>query len=202
MIKQYLDGKLDPSEMHKLEKQALEDPFLSDALEGYKHVSFPGPQLSLLQMQLEERIAQQHENKNNFYFSWQRLSIAATAGVLLVLATILFWMKFTPATGGAKQVEVTLSPLSSSVRTAVQPEGGWGSYQKYLKQNLKVGKLSGQVEVQFQIASTGVPENFKVIRGLNEAADKEAVRLIREGPKWTTSESGITETTLTINFSE
>src|SRR5688500_12959755 len=33
-IRLYLAGKLSPSQMHDLEKAALQDPFLADALEG------------------------------------------------------------------------------------------------------------------------------------------------------------------------
>lgn len=36
-IRLYLEGKLSPSEMHAMEKAALEDPFLADALEGLQH---------------------------------------------------------------------------------------------------------------------------------------------------------------------
>ena len=32
-IEKYLNGKLSPSEMHALEKKALDDPFLAEALE-------------------------------------------------------------------------------------------------------------------------------------------------------------------------
>jgi outer membrane biosynthesis protein TonB len=114
-IQQYLDGSLDEDKMHELERQALEDPFLADALEGYAHVNKPiGKHLSLLQAQLAERIAQQQETKNVLSFSWQRLSVAAAAGLLFVTATILFWIKATKTeeqlASQPKQVEVTLIP--------------------------------------------------------------------------------------------
>ena len=35
-IEKYLQGKMTASEMHALEKAALQDPFLSDALEGFE----------------------------------------------------------------------------------------------------------------------------------------------------------------------
>ena len=35
-IEQYLQGKLSPAEMHELEKAAVQDPFLADAMEGYQ----------------------------------------------------------------------------------------------------------------------------------------------------------------------
>ena len=35
-IRKYLDGQLSDQEMQALEKAALEDPFLADAIEGYE----------------------------------------------------------------------------------------------------------------------------------------------------------------------
>jgi len=115
LIQQYLDGSLDPGRMHELEKEALEDPFLAEALEGYS--AFEGsaqPHLSLLQRQLEARIAENAEKKNMFFFTWQRISVAAAASLLFISASILFWMKGTDSesrlAGNAKNVEVTLTP--------------------------------------------------------------------------------------------
>ncbi|MGX5688263.1 carboxypeptidase-like regulatory domain-containing protein [Arcticibacter tournemirensis] len=115
VIQQYLEGKLDPRDMHELEKQALEDPFLAEALEGYSETEVQAaPHLSLLQRQLDERIAQQQENKNTFFFTWQRLSIAAAAGLMFISAGILFWMKGdNRETRVAKHVEVKLTPVDS-----------------------------------------------------------------------------------------
>jgi|GEM_PF-1133660 len=115
LIQQYLDGSLDPGRMHELEKEALEDPFLAEALEGYS--AFEGsaqPHLSLLQRQLEARIAENAEKKNLFYFTWQRISVAAAASLLFISASILFWMKGTNTesrmASNTKNVEVTLTP--------------------------------------------------------------------------------------------
>lgn len=119
-IQQYLDGKLEKGAMHELEKQALEDPFLADALEGYSLSNEPATkQLSLLQTQLQKRIAQQQENKNILSFSWQRLSIAAAACLLFVSATMLLWLKTNKAeqqlASAPKKVDVNLMPKDSLV---------------------------------------------------------------------------------------
>jgi TonB family protein len=91
-IQQYLEGKLDPEVAHQLEKQALDDPFLWEALEGYSTHRDPAADLSILQRQLHERIVHMQENKKVFDLSWQRLSVAAAAAVMFVSAGILFWM--------------------------------------------------------------------------------------------------------------
>ena len=80
-IQQYLDGSLDKKLMHELEKRALEDPFLADALDGFSQNPTADHGLSILQRQLHERIMHQQENKKVFDLSWQRLSIAAAAAV-------------------------------------------------------------------------------------------------------------------------
>ena len=109
MINAYLDGRLNQEEMHRLEKQALSDPFLWDALEGYEYTSDPGIQLSILQRQLQERIVHLQENKKIYDFTWQRLSVAASASVLFITAGILFWLSINrPGTMAERQVEVSL----------------------------------------------------------------------------------------------
>lgn len=114
-IQQYLGGQLSPKEMHQLEREALDDPFLQDALDGYHEVSrINKVQLSLLQQRLEQRIAEQQEEKTAFYFGWQRLAIAATAGLLFILACILLWMIVNrqqhPQAPASKKVDVELTP--------------------------------------------------------------------------------------------
>lgn len=115
-IQQYLNGQLSPGEMYQLEREALDDPFLQDAIDGFRQTAHVDEhQLSLLQQRLETRIAAQQEDKVAFYFGWQRLSVAATAGLLFILACILLWMiigrhhsRQQPA--DHKKVEVELTP--------------------------------------------------------------------------------------------
>src|SRR5215831_3785985 len=39
-IERYLNGKMSAKEMHDVEKAALQNPFLADAIEGYSNLSF------------------------------------------------------------------------------------------------------------------------------------------------------------------
>ncbi|TZF86107.1 hypothetical protein FW774_03375 (plasmid) [Pedobacter sp. BS3] len=113
LIKAYFEGRLDAKQQHTLEKQALNDPFLADAMEGYKHAMPAASQLSILQRQLEERIALQQERKNILGFTWQRISIAAAAGLMFLVAGMLFWLKSesnrNQMAATTKKVDVTLS---------------------------------------------------------------------------------------------
>lgn len=290
MIQQYLEGKLDPEVMHQLEKQALEDPFLWDALEGYAEYKDPAANLSILQRQLHERIVHLQENKKVFDLSWQRLSIAAAAAVMFISAGILFWMNSSKpndklASESNKQVEVnvidrdsveavikaadqneiaavnkgqstteqpgvsaykprglqgkktvispetesqapkqqdipdtalmarTMSSATASVSArrsetaevsgalnkarvgyTVQPKTGWEAYGQYV--SLNAGKfksepvLKGTVLLSFDISPSGKPSNIKVIRGLNDAYNKEAIRIVEKGPDWLSPPEG------------
>jgi hypothetical protein len=202
VIEQYLQGKLDPKAMHALEKQALNDPFLADALEGYKHTSSTVG-LSILQRQLEERIAQQQENKNVFNYSWQRLSIAAVGTLLFLLAGILFWMKvsrYQKPVLHTKHVEVFLTPEDSLI---TEPVNGWAAYENYLKANNRISDqtTSGTVVVEFLVNTEGKGENFYIIKGLNGKLNREAIRLIKEGPAFKPLKTPV-KTQVTVKFNQ
>src|SRR6187551_1843735 len=57
-IQRYLQGKMSAAEMHAMEKAALQDPFLADAIEGYTEAS--------------PLIAAQHLNEINASLSGRR----------------------------------------------------------------------------------------------------------------------------------
>lgn len=122
LLQQYLNGELDKKGMHELEKQALDDPFLADALDGYAKTPVPvAKELSLLQAQLAERIADQQERKSILSFSWQRLSVAAAACLLFVLSTVLLLMKTNKdqeqLASQPKEVEASLTPPDSILKS-------------------------------------------------------------------------------------
>lgn len=71
-----------------------------------------------------------------------------------------------------------------------QPIIGKRNYQKYLKENLvrptdeKCAQVKGKVILTFLVNKEGRPFYIKVKESLCESADKEAIRLIQEGPDW------------------
>lgn len=56
LIRRYLAGELDDRTMHALEKQALDDPLLADALEGYAQYPDQSAAVADLRSRLEERL--------------------------------------------------------------------------------------------------------------------------------------------------
>ncbi len=183
--------------MHDLEKQALQDPFLADAIDGYAQVNrSSSQQLSLLQTQLHERIAQQQENKNVFNYSWQRLSVAATAGLLFLTACILLWIKIQQAdkhnAAQPKRVEVTLTPKASVNASFAKPAVSWEDYKGYLDKRATASKarvLPGKVIISFKVGADNELSNFKIQKGIDKITNDEAIRIIKEGPKWFSGEN-------------
>ncbi len=126
VLEDYLDGKLDAKTMNRIEREALEDPFVAEALAGLSLSPKRSMQsLSMLQKQLHDRVAQQQVTKKASVVTWQRLSIAATAAVLFIAISIMFWMRENNNRRSAKEplkkVEVILAPKPLA-EPALQPK--------------------------------------------------------------------------------
>ena len=94
---------------------------------------------------------------------------------------------------GAQLSEVVVTGLSSKKqekKVVFEPKGGFKKFGKYVKQNLRMPQaaidagIKGEVEIGFTLNSSGRPTNFKAIRSLGHGCDEEAIRLLKEGPKW------------------
>lgn len=93
-IERYHSGQLSAAEMHALEKAALDDPFLADALEGYAVAKTPAADLSVLQQKLQLRIEKEPKRRGLFYIGapWMRVAalfILLAGGGWLVVNTFL-----------------------------------------------------------------------------------------------------------------
>lgn len=119
VLEDYLDGKLDAKTMNRVEREALEDPFVAEALAGLSMSPKRSLEsLSLLQKQLHERVAEHHSAKKATVITWQRLSIAAAAAVIFISVGIIFWMKQVNyqemASKRPKKIDVNIAPKVSS----------------------------------------------------------------------------------------
>src|SRR5215217_115579 len=106
--------------MNRVEREALEDPFVAEALAGLSASPKRSLQsISLLQKQLHERVAEHKNFKKTSVITWQRLSIAAAAAVMFVSVSVMFWMKENnyqkELAGRSKKVDVTIAPPTSEV---------------------------------------------------------------------------------------
>lgn len=76
---------------------------------------------------------------------------------------------------------------------SVYPSGGWESFQAYVYKKLNkpfdsTTEISGDVQLEFLVDDEGNPYSFSVLHSVNDASALEAIEIIREGPKWITSE--------------
>ncbi len=87
-IQKYLSGRMTAQEMNALERAALEDPFLSDAIEGMQEgsgnygIDTVQQQLDLTKEALQKRITEKKPGRVIPLF-WQRASVAA---ILVIIA--------------------------------------------------------------------------------------------------------------------
>lgn len=71
-----------------------------------------------------------------------------------------------------------------------EPRDGYKRLERYIRNNLqypeaaKANAIEGNVVLTFQVQPDGTPTDFKVIQSLGYGCDEEAMRLLREGPKW------------------
>jgi hypothetical protein len=86
-IRRYLSGELDARAMHELERQAQDDPFLMDALDGYGNSA--DQQLNL--SELEERLAKRAgEKQKDGGIVWRVLAIAAVLLVITITGYLFY----------------------------------------------------------------------------------------------------------------
>ena len=91
-IEKYWKGTLSAAEMHALEKAAMDDPFLADALEGYKNASLA--ELDSLKERLDKRVGAVVPilNLKRKRFTWVRVAAAVIiiVGVGLLVQQLVF----------------------------------------------------------------------------------------------------------------
>jgi len=109
-IERYLNGQMTAAEKHALEKAALEDPFLAEAMEGYAGIpDLPlQPDIQGLKQRLQERNAGNKVIPVRKYRIWW----SAAAAVLLVAGTATTWYLFNQSPEhGVAQTAAEILPL-------------------------------------------------------------------------------------------
>ena len=113
-VRKYLNGELDAKAMHRLEHDALDDPFLMDALEGFETV--PKNQEANL-ADLTARLQQRTEQKKGRVISWQIWTIAAS--VLVVLTIGGLWIKRNSPEQAKQLAELTKDKTQVAIKDTV-----------------------------------------------------------------------------------
>jgi outer membrane biosynthesis protein TonB len=114
-IQRYLKGEMTPAEMHALEKKALSDPFLADALEGATSIRWED-----FENDIDEITERVHPEKN------YTLRIAASIVVLIGLSLFFLWPREENVEIAKQQVKkenpVVADSIKKEERKPVEPE--------------------------------------------------------------------------------
>ena len=109
--------------------------------------------------------------------------------------------------GNGRQITKKRTSILTPDSTAnVEPEDGWDDYDTYVSNNLlwpddMVQKnIHGQVEVSFDVQSSGIISNFKIDKSLCSGCDEEVLRTIKEGPRWKVKKGKQATGKVKINF--
>ncbi|MEX8548252.1 MAG: energy transducer TonB [Mucilaginibacter sp.] len=63
--------------------------------------------------------------------------------------------------------------------------GGEAAFAAYLHKNLRSPKgVKGRVTTAFVVEKDGSLTDIRILKGLNKEADEEAIRVLKESPKW------------------
>jgi TonB family protein len=90
--------------------------------------------------------------------------------------------------GAKRKVAETSSTMKID---SLEPEQGWAQFDEYVASRLNnperqqsAQPITGEVKLSFDVNKNGEPINIKVTKSLCEQCDAEAIRLLKEGPKW------------------
>ena len=145
------------------------------------------------------------DNANAFRFKSQAMATSVSPISTLANDTIKNLNVMLKPLPDSTQPEVVVVGYSTKKKTGprpitiidtLEPAEGWTSYNDYIVSNLKspedlhMKPISGEVELSFDINKDGEPVNIAVVKSLCDKCDDEAIRLLKEGPKWKKKKKG------------
>lgn len=201
-IERYYSGKMSSLEMHQLEKAAMEDPFLADALEGYIHTNTPVQDIEYLQTQLQSKMEQGKVAPIKSFTKNQFLRIAALFILLAGCGWAVYQFGFAkPNTDIAimKQPNVPSPSITtdtnrheadlqqSTTDAPQQPEVNTETKNKTTTQTTTYqNDVKGTVSISTQNRHTGKLNNSGLINGNKGQTDEVALgraSAIRKGTR-------------------
>lgn len=169
-MRRYIQGGRRGKEANRIERQAMRDPFLSEALEGFDRAKDnPVPHINVLRHKIRRK-------------NQRRLNVFKYGGIA---ASFVFIIAFSVYFG--------LQKNNQSQNRIEERE----AYKEYIEKNIvypadeTCAGVYGEVTLSFFIDETGRPYRITVIKSLCSSADKEAIRLIEEGPSWHTGKDKV-----------
>jgi TonB family protein len=151
-IERYLNGEMTPSEMHALEKQALQDPFLSEALEGIGNAGADNFLFDL--KELHKSVQHRTRPSKTKVISIWNWSIGIAAGLLLIAASSVYVISIIISQDKQK----TLALQEKSLTPSSKNEQDKASNDSTLSLDEKNKQLSLNSPVEKEQAQKPVPK--------------------------------------------
>ncbi len=176
-IAKYLNGELTPSEMHAMEKKALHDPFLKDALEGTVAIK-PGDFATDLKT-LEEKLEQRVHGRSGKVISFWVWPARIAAGLLVILVATFVIVRLsskTPSEELASNSEIAPTLQEKDEKTGV------ASSDTVVEENGNLLSLAEPNEVESKLAPKP-PQKQETVDFPQSAASQpghEAEQLVAE----------------------
>ncbi|GHE40900.1 hypothetical protein [Sphingobacterium griseoflavum] len=191
-IHNYIHGLMSKEDMYALEREALDDPFLQEAIDGYKlQNGVDAKSLSLLQQRLERRVTEHVHRKNRYFFGWQRLAVGLVAAVMFVTVCTLVLMRHLPNHSANNVTEVELMDeglTKTSVRPLAGadavPVDGWDAFADFLSTHYSGLNKERKLQLSFKIDGGGAPYAVQVEQPVSPTIQDEVIKILESGPKW------------------
>jgi len=134
-----------------------------------------------------------------------------TAGSTIVLQPLDVTTEKIASSGKSKDFAKKRMPVADSIDTDeedgdAEPAGGWVEYNNYLNNNLvvpneaKTNNIHGEVQVFAKLKTNGEVSQVKVAKPLCTQCDAEAIRLVKEGPKFEVKKNKTKKVKVTVKF--
>jgi len=189
-IHNYVMGLMSKEEMYAMEKEALEDPFLQDAIDGYRlQQGVDRQQLSILQQRLARKLESKDRDKTKRFYSWQRLTIGLAAAVLFMVACSLILFKYLNQQRPNENTEVLLMEQEMRVSTTeltasdAQPELGMNQFNEELNSELRDYKGPAEVRLKFMVEN-GKAKSVQIIESTDTELSKVLEGFIQDKITW------------------
>lgn len=173
-IARYHRGEMSPPERHAIEKAALDDPFLADALEGYAYSTSPAQEIAALKAALDQRTGKQRTGV--FFMSGSsRNTWLKMAAMFVLLAGIgLFIVR---SSLNNKNGEVAIVPVkkTQTEQPAAAPEKTRDTGFSGLTKTVSSPTVSQPIHADTDQSSTQSSRNFDYRS--NKVAKQPAVKV-------------------------
>ena len=177
-INSYLKGELDSKAMHLLEKQALDDPFLMDALEGYENNNSQQVQLDEIRKRLQQRVSKPERRIIPLRF------IAIAASVLIVISICGTWFYSNRyLNSNKKQIAENIKPVVAKPPVGPAPanlpvvsrpivQNNKSKEAKHQTSPRTLSRAQGQAHINYEAATAAPAPEAKEKIATEERSDK------------------------------